>query len=732
MIKKINKIHYKSFDNYNMSEFEFKRINLIYGLNGMGKSSFKHFLEEQIQNKENDMDNIQYSQENYQVFSYDENYKRNTLYINDDSQQDGFGSFYLGNEIHKVIKIKAAVEQSIQKAQEKQSNQKKRLKEIENRKDVLKQNIAKETRKNLEKIDPKSYKTPQSYTKNKINDDDFGRAKMLNDDELYTLQSYTADKTPNIIELPNFSNTTKLLNGIAIFKNMLQQTPENEAIEKFKQDDELENFAKIALNIRAKNPDEYNEKCPLCEQEITAIKLWDNLEKHFNQEYHKFIERLEKAKEFFAKVSKELMEFTNWLNKNLVNENLLYKREEINIDKLRQDYLHSMKFINDSIKTICHTLDEKIETPNKSGILLDIDEKILNECFAKIISDEIKGIIVSHNIQQSRYADIVKENTKKIQQHFIAKSKEEFFAIQRNIKINQNRIEKYVSYLACCNKKIEELDSKLMELDISFQSLNDDLYKHFRLEEIRFEKISDSHYQTQRKDCKGNWFDCKNGLSEGEKTIIAVIYFVNYCLAFLEQQQNICPIIILDDPITSLDNSKRDLIKNYIIQKIIEKDRGQIFILSHDKNLLSRIYNGLKNFKQQTSIFNIKKQDKLKSNFQILKKLRSEKELREFYNRLKEGVDEGEIQNEDDIRKLLEGLIAIIFDCDDSKFANDYDKLLQHLEIKQRFTSDDIQKLNHNKTSEEYDDAELCDQARFAIEIFDATIAKIIGNKTQK
>lgn len=548
---------------------------------------------------------------------------------------------------------------------------------------------------------------------------------MLSGDELKAAQLHTVNKKPNKIELPDFSKIKELLKGIVIFEGMLKQTPKNEAIEKFKQDVELENFAKIAINIKTKNPDKYNRVCPLCEQEISAIGLWENLEKHFNQEYHQFIERLKKAKEFFAVASRELIEFRNWLNRNFISENLIYDREAINIDQLRQDYLGSIEFVEDSIGVACNALDDKMKAPNESGILLDIDKENLKKHFTKITSDEIKETVDLHNKQQLQYEAIIKQNIEKIQQHFIAKNRANFLAIQNDININQNRIKKYTLYSSCCKKKIDELDSKMKELDASFKSLNEDLHKYFNLQEIRFEKISDSHYKTQRKDCKGNWFDCKSGLSEGEKTIISVIYFVNHCFSVLGQQQKAYPIFILDDPITSLDDNKRDLIKNYIVQKIIGSKERQIFILSHDKDFLARIRKELHSqYRNDMKFFEIIKKDKLQSSFKILEKLKSEKELREFYNRLKEGIDKNEMLQEDDLRKFLEGLMAIIFE-NYSNFTDGYKRLLECLGIEEKYSSSDIQKLNHNLDDRGYSADELRDKARFVVQIFEKMIEKI-------
>ena len=42
MIKRLNDFSYKSFRNYSGPDEEFKRVNIVFGYNGRGKSSLTH------------------------------------------------------------------------------------------------------------------------------------------------------------------------------------------------------------------------------------------------------------------------------------------------------------------------------------------------------------------------------------------------------------------------------------------------------------------------------------------------------------------------------------------------------------------------------------------------------------------------------------------------------------------------------------------------------------------
>lgn len=462
MIKLIKHIHYKSFDNLD-TNIEFKQINLIFGYNGQGKSSFVDFIRNSIEN--GTLENFECSQTNYKLFVYDEKYKRNTLYVDDD-EKDKFSSFYAGENIKDIVKSKKKIENKIAKLESHLERNETALKNIEADIEKLKTTIAKETRIELEKINSNQYKTPQSYTKTQIKNEMFERAKLLSDSEFETAQKYKADNKPKAIDVFVLNSIKQILPSIIELEKMLKQTPQNKAIKKFKKDSVLENFAKTALEIKNKYPQEYNEKCPLCEQNIITIKLWENLEQHFNKEYDQFIDRLEKANQFFKSSQKESYDFIEWLNQNLIETKLLL-REKTNVDKLRQEFLENTQSFIDCLKSVINAIQAKIQTPNRDDIVVKFNFD-LNNIIQKLQSNQIADIVEQHNEQQKVYSSFIDKNTEKIKQHFIAKQKEEFKELQNKIKMVNHKLRKRQK---CKNKRkeqIEHFDEQLRQADESF------------------------------------------------------------------------------------------------------------------------------------------------------------------------------------------------------------------------------------------------------------------------
>ena len=182
-----------------------------------------------------------------------------------------------------------------------------------------------------------------------------------------------------------------------------------------------------------------------------------------------------------------------------------------------------------------------------------------------------------------------------------------------------------------------------------------------------------------------------------------------------------CPILIIDDPITSLDHRNKDSIVNYIIDKIIS-NRPQIFILSHEKTILYKINKRLNtmSFSDKKLVFNINK-EKFTSKISILEKISTDGEVREIYIKLKQYINNQTLDTEfsimQSLRSLLEKIFSIIFD-DDEDFTKCYNIFLKRIDITPKYRADDIQKLNHNKNDEDLS-PEILEKCKFVVEIFE-------------
>ncbi|WP_219817458.1 hypothetical protein, partial [Brachyspira murdochii] len=157
----------------------------------------------------------------------------------------------------------------------------------------------------------------------------------------------------------------------------------------------------------------------------------------------------------------------------------------------------------------------------------------------------------------------------------------------------------------------------------------------------------------------------------------------------------------------------------YILQKIFDNLKGQIFILSHDKNILIKIDKYIKsnNFLDK-KILEIEKMNCV-SRIKELKNIKNDNDTIRIYMELKEFVQNKNFNlNIYDLpRKLLEKVFSMCFE-NDNNFTECYNNFFKYRCITPKYTATDIQELNHNKMDIDLS-AELEKKCQFVLETFE-------------
>lgn len=108
--------------------------------------------------------------------------------------------------------------------------------------------------------------------------------------------------------------------------------------------------------------------------------------------------------------------------------------------------------------------------------------------------------------------------------------------------------------------------------------------------------------------------DCEltiDSISEGEKNLLALMYFY-FELYSDKEQEKFKPeieLVVIDDPISSLDDSNKFYILE-IVKKILSEKKPQIFILTHSWDDFSQITYGIKTKNTDFTFFEIYKNSK--------------------------------------------------------------------------------------------------------------------------
>lgn len=344
--------------------------------------------------------------------------------------------------------------------------------------------------------------------------------------------------------------------------------------------------------------------CPLCNSDIekNIDALIENYRNYYNREY----EKLQK------KISNEILKLINIQNKldNRFNDSIreLYKKYSfLDIDLQLDDIqIHDNIYydISEKIRDLINKLEKKkvasevsFEISSNDITLFEIQLKKYNKNVNNILN--FKRDVINYINRKDTSKDDLLEEIKRlyIKKIFIIFNNE-YQKYFNKEKLNQDTCislrklkEKQDSLKVQITKKQEILKEEISKLKLESKNINHYLEKlniyNFR---IIFPEEDGDSIEIQYKD---NY--SKKGLdhtlSEGEKTALAFSYFLSK--VGVESKGNEKDrIIIIDDPVSSLDDARLYSIADAISDSFIGEDKvNQLIIFSHNIKFLKIITN---------------------------------------------------------------------------------------------------------------------------------------------
>ena len=559
-----------------------QKLNFFYGLNGTGKTAMSEFLND----RKNSKYHPSYLECNNQdeIFVYNSNFVHNNFYDKDTLK----GVFTIG-EANKEA------EQAIQKASVKIEELRKEVtinEEAEMDRD-------KNNKKLKELIEDKFWTIIDKYKRTDLNPclDGYKGSKnklfekMLEDDKELDL-----DKTINNLQ----EEARQYLSSVAAERPLVEKLVlEIESIEVNPIFQEpitgTDESVLSELIARLNNSDwvkqgishleESHGKCPFCQQSIDE-DLSNHIKGYFDKKFKINIEKIENIKSSYQEQSNRINIYQNKeflfveeydileiLIKNLTNkmaDNILLIERKINFPNERITLKRTDKEIDkvnkqiQEINTKLNGYNQKIKDKKKARSEIIIQ-------FWKLMKIEFKADINTYRMRKSdldnQIAEIRKQNASLI------------------IEIDQQ------------NKIISKNQGK-SGIERSIKNINTGL-KNLALEGFQIEKYEINSYRIKRDNEPDN--DNKfRSLSEGEKTLISFLYFLEVCRGteVSGNQVNLeNRIIVIDDPISSLSHNYIFDMAQIIKVEFFKKHFQQIFILSHSIYFLSEVIktNGNKN-----------------------------------------------------------------------------------------------------------------------------------------
>lgn len=563
MIEQISHFSCKSFKDYTSPSHFFKQKNILFGYNGKGKSSLALGIVDTYTSSGG-------TDDSYRLFNRD--YVKKTLLFNDDTTLiKGVKVTFSENDAEIATKIQELEKQKVD------------TKDLRDEIDNKNKNL----RKKIDEIHDKS------KGKAKINKK---RADLSNDKviELYKIDlenAHAVKSSDDFIKAFDADNE-----NLEKQKGSIENTrfPKLE-ITKLSQDDKefLNNTLKKSYNFSDELPpleelnwlekgiklhEETDKQCKFCQNYFNLQDVINRVKEYKENEKQKDIKRLARIKDI---INNNLLVIEN---EKAFSENL----SKINIDSKEMDIIYSSDCLSE-VRELVSIIDSKIENMNyvfdTTNCITTFEQQIEQICekIKEAFKETIKEIDDSIN------------NIK-----ILAKGKIALALQEQNITKDLKEIHKLELNLSNANKDNKEIDKKVKELEdkqseyTDFMNFLNDILESLGIQ-IKL-ILSEENYYLQHSIEKSDL--TIDDISEGEKNLLSLLYFYFELYTDNEQKQlnKAIDLIVVDDPISSLDDSNKFYVLE-IIKQIIDEKNPQIFVLTHSWDNFCQLTYKIKNNK---------------------------------------------------------------------------------------------------------------------------------------
>ena len=554
-----------------------KKVNLLYGLNGTGKSTLSNFLYNRSDNKFADC-SIEGLKESDTVLVYNQQFIRDNFYETEDIP----GIFTLSKENKEIKEV-------IDKARNE-------LSKIEKEKERAEQE-AKNTFEQYDKcID--DYKNDvwvikkEFTTKNDVLGYCLDRLKSSKDTLFNYLVSlkkvkiepdYTIETLKNeATELRSGTGKESCINKISLVEDKIENLDLLQKIIVGNNNstisvviDKLKNSDWVNKGLIYIDTDKNPSICPFCQQKTISKEFIEQINKYFDNSYENDKKKLSCLLNDY---SNSAIYISNEIEKLKANRFL----NNNNINGIERNLL-TLKNLIDSNKS---KIEDKINTPSLSVRLEPSEEvvsninKIIEEANQRILeyNKKIENIEASRNkikekfwdLMQIRFATIISDYNKKKKEHdnYVTEYNKKIEGLKKEKDNQQSIISENQKRTVNIDEAIDNIKGALLDIGII---------------DFSIEKHSDeeSLYHIKRAGCEdGHVF---HTLSEGEKMVISFLYFLERCKGEVKSDSTSTnKIIIIDDPISSLSHIHIFNIGRLIHNEFLRSDTyEQVFILTH-------------------------------------------------------------------------------------------------------------------------------------------------------
>lgn len=312
------------------------------------------------------------------------------------------------------------------------------------------------------------------------------------------------------------------------------------------------------------------EVCPFCQELTISKQLFQSIKDYFDESYEADINSL---KEYYKKYSETIQAIPDKsILDSILNIESLKKDYELKYNLLLKIVGNNLKLIEDKIKapSVSVTLNNTANALQEVNSLIEKFNKLINEHNGKIDRKEAALEEIKTSFWEIMRWDYDQTISSYVSDK--AQSQKNISAINKSVQIFNNEIVKQKAIIVEQQKQTVNIEDAITNINNGLVDLG--------IEDFKIKNHSDNLYKIIREQSDNKIF---HSLSEGEKMIISFLYFLELCRGKKDATEaGKRKIIVIDDPISSLSHIYIFNVGRLIHNEFLRSDKyEQVYLLTH-------------------------------------------------------------------------------------------------------------------------------------------------------
>ncbi|HET8554585.1 MAG TPA: AAA family ATPase [Rhodanobacteraceae bacterium] len=551
-----------------------KKINLVYGLNGTGKSTISNFLYKPHDSVFTSCKKV--LAESERVLVYNQKFIQDNFFVADSLK----GIFSLSKE-------NKAAEQKIADATKRQHGFEQDLQAKSNEIEQAKKSLSAQKQSAMDTV----WQIKQTYAGgDRVLEYCLEGLKGKKETlfaHLYEVQKPASEPKKDIqtirqeVEalkgddakiqqrLPTLSFGSHSVESDSIFEKSILGNSDSEVaalIEKLGSSD----WVKQGLAYLPRDVGASNVQCPFCQQDTISEKFIENVKVYFDVTYQQQLDELGQLLDTYRTAVESLPTLSSFTDHAFA-------------EKYKDSISRKHQVLVDTLKSNVHKIEEKLKSPkalvelsDTNGLIADFNSRIDH------INSEIDQYNDKLRSRESALANLKNGFWQLMRWQYdqtIARFGADEQAINQHIRVLNVEIAGINSSLVAVRGEIAEAQKETVNLEQAVTAINAGLLD-LGIDGFSVQRHTDSLYRVVR---AGDSKDAFHSLSEGEKMMISFLYFCELCKGKASAEDTSSQrIAVIDDPISSLSHVFVFNVGQLIRSVFFKGNRfSQVIVLTH-------------------------------------------------------------------------------------------------------------------------------------------------------